>query len=529
MLAAEGYRVTTAGAAGDAHAALERELPDLLIADAAMPDSDGRTFVEVVRADPPTGGLPILLLTALGDPLSTERGHRLAVDGYLVKPLARDQLFTAVTATLRRHADRRRPAPPAAADVVTTGIPAIDEQVGGLRPGRSYLAVTSAAHPLAEVLALQFLHEALIRDEAALLVTGARLDAVLYDADTAGVDLRPFVRSGRLVVLGLADQFARQLRTRDDAVALADELGAHARACGATRIVVSPILALLCASPRLPLSATMVADLIERLEQTGATTLVVSGPVATHAQALADAHVRHAVTGTIVVEPHPVHPHTQRLRLEGIPGADTVGRPVRAIAGVGLAVVDPLAQPAVFDRIAELRRHFEVETATAEDGRGGLSPLPDGGQRLRDPFLLYLRDCLAVAEQATAQTALVIARFAMQARAKGSLEPTAAVAQSDLDGVLAPQETPCWIYPGEIAVLVLGGNAAQARTLGERLRGHLEELAGRRDATLTAFAVATVAQPDDGTTADGLLDALSRAVARFGVVDEAVEPREVSA
>ncbi len=99
-LAAEGYRIETAGDGGEALAAVERSAPDLVVLDVAMPGLDGLAVCRRIRGK----GLatPVLLLTARDEVGERVAGLDAGADDYLVKPFATEELLARVRALLRR-------------------------------------------------------------------------------------------------------------------------------------------------------------------------------------------------------------------------------------------------------------------------------------------------------------------------------------------------------------------------------------------------------------------------------------------
>lgn len=83
-----------------AYDALEKEIFDLIVSDIMMPDIDGFEFAENVRAL--NESIPILFMTARDDIASKQRGFRIGVDDYMVKPIDLDELFLRIGALLRR-------------------------------------------------------------------------------------------------------------------------------------------------------------------------------------------------------------------------------------------------------------------------------------------------------------------------------------------------------------------------------------------------------------------------------------------
>jgi len=99
-LGSAGYEVVLAVDGGDALAAIERSVPDLLVLDVAMPGVDGIAVCRRVRSR----GLatPVLLLTARDGVEDRVLGLDASADDYLVKPFATEELLARVRALLRR-------------------------------------------------------------------------------------------------------------------------------------------------------------------------------------------------------------------------------------------------------------------------------------------------------------------------------------------------------------------------------------------------------------------------------------------
>ncbi len=84
----------------DAYDALYENTFDLIISDIMMPDVDGFEFARNVRAE--NEDIPILFMTARDDIASKQKGFRIGVDDYMVKPIDLDELFLRIGALLRR-------------------------------------------------------------------------------------------------------------------------------------------------------------------------------------------------------------------------------------------------------------------------------------------------------------------------------------------------------------------------------------------------------------------------------------------
>ena len=86
--------------ARDAYDAMYSQLYDLIISDIMMPEIDGFEFAKTVRKV--NERIPILFMSAKDDLPSKQRGFRLGIDDYMVKPVDLDELVLRVQALLRR-------------------------------------------------------------------------------------------------------------------------------------------------------------------------------------------------------------------------------------------------------------------------------------------------------------------------------------------------------------------------------------------------------------------------------------------
>ena len=98
----EGFNVLTAGNGQEGLEQMVMTSPDLILSDIAMPIMDGYDFFKEVRARPEWVTIPFLFLTARGEREDITLGRDLGVEDYLVKPLTRDELLTAVRSRLAR-------------------------------------------------------------------------------------------------------------------------------------------------------------------------------------------------------------------------------------------------------------------------------------------------------------------------------------------------------------------------------------------------------------------------------------------
>ena len=95
-----GYEVTGCLNASEAYDAMYENIFDLVVSDIMMPGADGFEFARNVREV--NRDIPILFMTARDDIASKQRGFRIGIDDYMVKPIDLDELFLRIGALLRR-------------------------------------------------------------------------------------------------------------------------------------------------------------------------------------------------------------------------------------------------------------------------------------------------------------------------------------------------------------------------------------------------------------------------------------------
>ena len=100
FLNANGYHATGCQDAGSAYDAMYASVFDLIISDIMMPGIDGFEFASTVRSL--NENIPILFMTARDDLAAKQRGFRIGVDDYMVKPIELDELLLRIGALLRR-------------------------------------------------------------------------------------------------------------------------------------------------------------------------------------------------------------------------------------------------------------------------------------------------------------------------------------------------------------------------------------------------------------------------------------------
>ncbi len=144
ILREAGYTVESAETKAQALALLGSRPPDALVLDLVLPDGEG---VEVCREVRRFSGLPILVLSAVGDEREKVRALDAGADDYVTKPFGSDELLARLRAVMRRSAD------PGAGSELTVGelvIDVLDRRV--LRAGEE-VHLTPIEFDLVRVLA----------------------------------------------------------------------------------------------------------------------------------------------------------------------------------------------------------------------------------------------------------------------------------------------------------------------------------------------------------------------------------------
>jgi CheY-like chemotaxis protein len=97
----EGFRVMEAQ---NGHEAIEKtrtDQPSLVLMDASMPRLDGWDAVKILKADPRTCAIPVLMLTGHAYDEHRAKAASVGADGFLAKPVLPDQLAREVRRVLR--------------------------------------------------------------------------------------------------------------------------------------------------------------------------------------------------------------------------------------------------------------------------------------------------------------------------------------------------------------------------------------------------------------------------------------------
>jgi two-component system alkaline phosphatase synthesis response regulator PhoP len=168
-----GFRVLTAGDGPTTLRLARGERPSLLVLDLMMPGMDGLDVTRVLRHDPATQSLPIIMLTARVDEADRLVGLEIGADDYITKPFSPRELVARVRAVLRR--------------VEGTHEPAAQIQAGDLQIDLRRRSVRRAGAPI-DLTATEFDLLAILAREPGRPFTRAQLLDMAYDVSYAGFD-----------------------------------------------------------------------------------------------------------------------------------------------------------------------------------------------------------------------------------------------------------------------------------------------------------------------------------------------------
>lgn len=100
-----GYEVEEFESGAEFFKKLEHQIPKLVILDIMLPDEDGLTILEKIRADKKTAKIPVIMVTAKTTEMDKVKGLDSGADDYITKPFGVMELISRVKALLRRTRD----------------------------------------------------------------------------------------------------------------------------------------------------------------------------------------------------------------------------------------------------------------------------------------------------------------------------------------------------------------------------------------------------------------------------------------
>ena len=211
-LTQSGFTVTHMADGESGLAALQDKAVDLVILDLMLPDIDGLEVCRRIRALPgPVARVPVLMLTAKGDPMDRIVGLELGADDYLPKPFEPRELLARIRAVLRRH----QPGAAPEAQLLRFGALEIDRDARVVSVDGQAAELTSYQFDLLVTLA-ERAGRVLTRDQIMEAVRGRELEAFDRSIDVHMGRIRAAIEADVknpkriLTVRGVGYVFAKQ-------------------------------------------------------------------------------------------------------------------------------------------------------------------------------------------------------------------------------------------------------------------------------------------------------------------------------
>ncbi|MCL5024389.1 MAG: response regulator transcription factor [Nitrospirae bacterium] len=107
----EGFDVSSASDGEEALRKIRAGSYDLVILDIMLPGIQGTEICRILRSDPKTQKLPVIMLTAKGEEIDKIVGLEIGADDYMTKPFSPRELAARIRAVLRRGAEEPRKEP----------------------------------------------------------------------------------------------------------------------------------------------------------------------------------------------------------------------------------------------------------------------------------------------------------------------------------------------------------------------------------------------------------------------------------
>lgn len=176
----QGYTIIKANNGEEALELAKKHHPDLIITDLLMPKMTGHEVCKAVRNTKEIEFTPIIILSAMGDDYNKLTGFEGGADDYITKPFDIDELKERANALLLRFLARKRETTPITPSeeqfiedhtekkVLPTGIPELDEKLGGGLPKGSNILVLGPIGHGKSSFGRQFIAEGLNQNEPCL-------------------------------------------------------------------------------------------------------------------------------------------------------------------------------------------------------------------------------------------------------------------------------------------------------------------------------------------------------------------------
>lgn len=143
-----GFTPVFAADGGKAIAAVRQERPDLIVLDVMLPEIDGMEVCKLLRRDPSTAAIPIIMLTAKAGEMDRVLGLELGADDYVTKPFSPRELVLRIKKLLGRVKSSEEPLTHLRYGPIDIDVPRHEVRISG-KP----VTLTATEFKLLEILA----------------------------------------------------------------------------------------------------------------------------------------------------------------------------------------------------------------------------------------------------------------------------------------------------------------------------------------------------------------------------------------
>jgi DNA-binding response OmpR family regulator len=102
VLGQDGFEVSAVFDGEEALRSLRAAAPDVMILDLMLPRRNGFEVLKLVKSDPGLRALPVIVLTAKGQPQDRRMAEQIGVEGFMTKPFSNTDVLEAVRRFARR-------------------------------------------------------------------------------------------------------------------------------------------------------------------------------------------------------------------------------------------------------------------------------------------------------------------------------------------------------------------------------------------------------------------------------------------
>ena len=102
----DGHELFSAGSGVEALNQARKHLPDVILLDLMLPDMDGFSICEILRCQPSTANIPVIMLTAMAGEMPRLHGFEVGASDYCLKPIRTRDLRERVRSVIETCAAR---------------------------------------------------------------------------------------------------------------------------------------------------------------------------------------------------------------------------------------------------------------------------------------------------------------------------------------------------------------------------------------------------------------------------------------